>query len=66
MMMIQEQDAPAYRPQHKDYLAAALRQQIRSLSSVIEEMENEHLEAEALSWRLRAVELGLRRLREAA
>ncbi len=50
----------------QEYLTAGLRQQIQSLSGVIEEMEKEHLETEALSWRLRAVELGLRRLREAA
>lgn len=50
----------------QDYLAAALRQQIKSLHHVMEEIEREHLGPEALSWRLRAVELGLRRLREAA
>ncbi len=50
----------------KEVLAAGLRQQIHTLSQVIEEMEREHLEQEALAWRLRAVELGLRRLREAA
>ena len=50
----------------QEYLAAGLRQQIESLSHVIEEMEGDYLGAEALSWRLKAVELGLRRLREAA
>jgi len=49
-----------------EYLAAGLRQQIKSLACVIEEMEGDHLGVEALSWRLKAVELGLRRLREAA
>ena len=50
----------------KDVLAAGLRRQIESLSSVIQEMECDHLEPEALSWRLKAVELSLRRLRDAA
>jgi hypothetical protein len=49
-----------------EYLAAALRQHIQSLNYVIEEMEHEHLSQEALSWRIRAIEIGLRRLREAA
>lgn len=49
-----------------EYLAAGLRQQIKLLTHVIEEMEGDHLGVEALSWRLKAVELGLRRLREAA
>ena len=52
--------------QNKEYLAGALRQQIVSLSNVIEEMQDDHLGTEALAWRLKAVELGLRRLREAA
>ena len=50
----------------KEYLAAGLRKQIQFLHGVIEEMEKDHLGPEALAWRLRAVELGLRRLREAA
>ena len=50
----------------QEYLAAGLRQQIESLSYVIEEMERERLGEEALAWRLRAVEINLRRLREAA
>lgn len=51
---------------NQEYLAAGLRQQIESLSYVIEEMEREHLGDEALAWRLKAVEINLRRLREAA
>jgi len=51
---------------NKEYVASSLRQQIESLSHVIDEMEKEHLGEEALAWRLKAVELGLRRLREAA
>jgi len=47
-------------------LAAGLRAQIKSIAYLIEEMEEEQLGQEALAWRLRAVELGLRRLREAA
>jgi len=50
----------------KEYLAAGIRQQIRSLSDVIDEMESDFLGPEALSWRLKAIELGLRRLRDAA
>ena len=50
----------------KEHIAAGIRQQILSLSSVIEEIQQEPLGTEALSWRLKAVELGLRRLREAA
>ena len=52
--------------QNQEYLAAGLRQQIESLSHVIQEMELEQLENEAFAWRLKAVELNLRRLREAA
>ena len=66
MMMVQNEQQKKNGQQKDDYVAAALRQQIRSLSHVIEEMELEHLEADALAWRLRAVELGLRRVREAA
>jgi hypothetical protein len=50
----------------EEYVAAGLRQQIESLSHVLHEMEKEHLGEEAIAWRLKAVELGLRRLREAA
>ena len=49
-----------------EYMAAGLRQQIESLAHVVQEMEQEQLGQEAISWRLKAVELGLRRLREAA
>ena len=50
----------------QEYVAAGLRQQIESLAHVLMEMEREHLAEEAISWRLKAVELGLRRIREAA
>jgi hypothetical protein len=50
----------------QEYMAAGLRQQIESLSHVVQDMERETLEQEAIGWRLKAVELGLRRLREAA
>ncbi len=50
----------------EEYVAAGLRQQIESLSNVLQEMEKEKLGQEAIAWRLKAVELGLRRLREAA
>ena len=50
----------------QEYMAAGLRQQIESLSHVVQEMEMEHLEQDAIAWRLKAVEMGLRRLREAA
>jgi len=49
-----------------EYVTAGLRQQIQSLAHVVEEMELDHLSSEALAWRLKAVELGLRRLRTAA
>jgi hypothetical protein len=49
-----------------EYVAAGLRQQIESLSHVVQDMERETLGEEAIGWRLKAVELGLRRLREAA
>jgi len=49
-----------------EYMAAGLRQQIESLSHVVQDMEKETLGEEAIAWRLKAVELGLRRLREAA
>lgn len=50
----------------QEYMAAGLRQQIESLSHVAQDMERESLEQDAIVWRLKAVELGLRRLREAA
>ena len=50
----------------EEYVAAALRQQIESLAHVLQEMEREQLGEEAIGWRLKAIELGLRRLREAA
>ena len=50
----------------EEYFAAGLRQQIESLAHVLLEMEKEHLGQEAIAWRLKAVEIGLRRLREAA
>ena len=49
-----------------EYLAAGLRQQMESLAHVIEDMERERLQEDAVIWRLRAVEIGIRRLREAA
>ena len=49
-----------------EYIAAGLRQQIESLSHVAQDMERESLGQEAIAWRLKAVELGLRRIREAA
>ena len=50
----------------EEYLAAGIRQQIESLKVLSQELENERLGPEALAWRIRAVELQLRRLREAA
>ena len=50
----------------EEYFAAGLRQQIESLAHVVQDMEKENIGPEAISWRLKAVELGLRRLREAA
>jgi hypothetical protein len=50
----------------EEYLAAGLRQQIQSLKVLSEEIESERLTADALGWRIRAVELQLRRIREAA
>lgn len=55
-----------YEAPKKEYLAAGLRQQIESLNHVIEEITYEQLGDEALAWRLKAIELSLRRLREAA
>jgi hypothetical protein len=50
----------------EEYLAAGLRQQIQTLKTLSAEIEAERLTADALGWRIRAVELQLRRLREAA
>ena len=50
----------------EEYLAAGIRQQIESLQQVINELEADRLASEAIACRLRAVEMGLRRLREAA
>lgn len=49
-----------------EYLAAGLRKQIESLQVLTQEMEKERIAGDALSWRIRAVELQLRRIREAA
>jgi len=49
-----------------EYMAAGLRQQIETLTHVLEEMEYENLEQEAIAWRLKAIEMCLRRIREAA
>ena len=49
-----------------EYLAAGLRQHLESLNHMIEDVERDQLAEGALEWRLRAVELGLRRIREAA
>lgn len=49
-----------------EYLAAGLRQQMESLAHMIEDVAQERLNEDALLWRLRAVEIGLRRLRDAA
>ncbi len=50
----------------EEYLAAGIRQQIQSLEVLQGEMEREKLGPDALMWRIKAVELQLRRLREAA
>jgi hypothetical protein len=50
----------------EEYMAAGIRQQIQLLTALSAELEAERLTADALSWRIRAVELQLRRLREAA
>jgi hypothetical protein len=50
----------------EEYLAAGIRQQIEMLKVLTEEMELERISGDALSWRIRAVELQLRRIREAA
>jgi hypothetical protein len=49
-----------------EYLAAGIRQQIQALSVLREEIETDRLGADALAWRIRAIELQLRRIREAA
>ena len=50
----------------EEYLAAGIRQQIQSLNQLSEEIEAERLTGDALAWRIRAVELRLRQIREAA
>ncbi len=50
----------------EEYLAAGIRQQIQSLEVLRSEIEAEKLGTDALTWRIKAVELSLRRLREAA
>ena len=49
-----------------DYVAAAIRQQMEALNNLNQELEKESLDTEALQWRLRSIEIQLRRLREAA
>jgi len=51
---------------NQEYLAAGLRQHMESLAHMIEDVERQELHEGAIEWRIRAVELGLRRLREAA
>jgi hypothetical protein len=62
----QKEDSPMITERNHEYLAAGLRQQMESLAHMIEEVQLERLNEEAVSWRLKAVEIGLRRLREAA
>jgi hypothetical protein len=50
----------------EEVLAAGIRQQIQSLRVLSEEIETERLTTDALAWRIRAIELQLRRIREAA
>jgi fructose-1,6-bisphosphatase/inositol monophosphatase family enzyme len=50
----------------EEYVTAGLRQQIETLKILTEEMEKETIAGEALSWRIRAIELQLKRLRETA
>jgi hypothetical protein len=50
----------------EEYVAAGLRQQIQSLKTLSDEIESERLTPDALGWRIKAVELQLKRLREAA
>lgn len=51
---------------HPEYFAAGLRQHLESLTHMIEEVERRGLNKEAMETRLKAVEMGLRRLRAAA
>ncbi len=50
----------------EEYVVASLRQQIENLKHLMQELEGEKLTPDALGWRIRAVELQLRTLREAA
>jgi hypothetical protein len=50
----------------EEYVAAGIREQVQSLKNIHEEIETERLTSEAIAWRLRAVEIKLKRLREAA
>jgi hypothetical protein len=50
----------------EEFLAASIRKQAETLNNLIHEMETEKLVGDALAWRIRAVELQLRRIREAA
>lgn len=50
----------------EEYMAAGIRQQIQSLEVLQSEIESEKLGTDALAWRIKAVELQLKRLREAA
>jgi hypothetical protein len=58
-----KEDTRMIAERNHEYLAAGLRQQIESLAHMIEEVQLDQLNEEAVSWRLRAVEIGLRRLR---
>ena len=49
-----------------DYVTATIRQQMEALNNLNQELEKESLDKEALLWRLKAIEIQLRRLREAA
>lgn len=50
----------------QEYVAASLREQIKNMNEIMQEMESEKLERDAIVWRLRTLELNMRRLREAA
>jgi hypothetical protein len=51
---------------NQELIAAGIRRQMENLAQVAHEIQLEPLAPEAIAWRLRAIELGLRRLREAA
>jgi hypothetical protein len=53
-------------PYTHEYVATSLKTQIDNLKEVMEDIETDWIDQERLGWRLKAIELSLKHLRDAA